>query len=767
MKRLHGIVILAVFSLTLGFVGACSDDDSSSGQVCGNDKIEGTEQCDGTDLGGKNCTDVGSFTGGQLGCTQYCTYDTSNCTGGANCGNGTVDAGEDCDGTNLDSKTCADAGKFVGGTLSCNANCHFDTSLCQAGENCGNGLVDQGEECDSTNLDSKTCADVGAFGGGTLSCAGDCTFDTTLCEASNPCGNGLIDQGEECDGTNLNDTTCADIGTFQSGDLSCADDCTFITTACSTDPDPSQQIAAARATADGTGLSLPIDGAVVTMTVPAVETSPAGFFIQAAQTGPALFVAVDPATLNPVPVAGDTVSFTITGMATIYGLRQATELSNFSVDSSGFGVSTLYQDVNQATDLVTNLDGYESEVISLSATVTDDFAFAGTGFVSATIDSAGMTGDPNLFLRMPVTLQDSLDLENGCSLDIVGTPMWRYNTEAQVGLWHALNATVTSCPAPQVVSATATSSTTVVITMNRMMDGTSITNAATQITFDNGLTASAASVSGRTITVTTSAQTGGTSYTVTVANSVKDSMGTGVDTNANSTTFLGYVVRAVVMINEFNANITGGCDLVELRVVSGGSMDGYMLKERTSRLLTFSGLLVATNDYIIVHFDKNDASCNPSGADNETTSKNQYPMATYTANMDTVWDWYTTDNGMTRTNNVLTLLDNQAEIMDAVLACDASDSGSCTGYNSAGTSESAAAPVAAANQWEQSGGGVPAGGFVDVDFCLNAAYDLDGTGTDRSGESIGRNSNTDTNKAGDWSQGASTWGMNNAGQTDF
>ncbi len=748
---------------SLVFVG-CSDD-SSSGQSCGNGVIEGTEECDGSDLNGQTCQDRG-FAGGVLGCTSSCTFDVSQCSGENLCGNGQIDQGEDCDGTNLNDQTCQDVGNYSGGTLRCTAECTFDMTQCEAATNCGNGVIDEGEECDGMNTNGQTCQDVGNYGGGTLRCTAECTFDTTQCEAATNCGNGVIDEGEECDGMNTNGQTCQTVdGSYVGGSLVCADDCTFDVSGCWPGPGVSDEIATARSTSDGTALSLPIDGAVVTMTVPAVGTAPAGFFIQAAQPGPALFVAVDPTTLSPAPAAGDVVGFTITQMGTIYQARQALAISDFQVLGSGYDVSSLYQDVNQATDLVSALDDYESEVISLSADVVGEFGFAGTGFVAAQIQTSGITGEPNFLIRMPESVRDELDLATGCTVDVVGTPMWRYNDRAQVGLWYAANATVTSCPAPKVVSAVATASDTVVVTLDRFVAPGSITDAASQITFDNGLSATGASVDGRTILVTTTAQAPGQQYTVTLAATITDTLGTGVDQTANQADFLGYTQPALVAINEVNANIASGCDLIELRVISGGSMDGYSIKERNSTILTFTGLMVDTNDFVIVHLDGNDvANCNLNSSGNETASIIEHPTAQFGSNFDQAWDWYSTDTGLTRTNNVIQLLDNQGVIMDAVLLANESD---CTNYNSASASESAAADVAEDGEWTAPDGTVPAGGFVNQTFCENAAKDLDGTGTDRSGDSIQRNGNTDTNTMNDWTQTTSTWAALNPGQTAF
>lgn len=45
------------------------------------------------------------------------------------CGDNTVEGSEDCEGSNLNNKTCSSLG-YNGGTLSCDIACSFDTSLC-------------------------------------------------------------------------------------------------------------------------------------------------------------------------------------------------------------------------------------------------------------------------------------------------------------------------------------------------------------------------------------------------------------------------------------------------------------------------------------------------------------------------------------------------------------------------------------------------------------------------------------------------------------
>lgn len=88
-----------------------------TGPVCGDGTCDAGETpttcpADCTNIGGDNGT------GGVTGPT---------------CGNNILEIGEDCEGKNLGGKTCANIGQdFTGGTLKCGADCLFDTSGCIA-----------------------------------------------------------------------------------------------------------------------------------------------------------------------------------------------------------------------------------------------------------------------------------------------------------------------------------------------------------------------------------------------------------------------------------------------------------------------------------------------------------------------------------------------------------------------------------------------------------------------------------------------------------
>lgn len=161
--------------------------------LCGNGSMEGAEECESGNLGGATCASLGLISG-TLGCTM-CRYDTSSCD---SCGDGMLQGGEECDGADLGGNTCETLGRGTG-TLSCNG-CSYDYSGCTSpnddvSETCGNGLLEAGEQCDSSNLGGQTCATQG-FAAGILSCAVRCTFDTSACTG----GTGIPSGGSDAPG---------------------------------------------------------------------------------------------------------------------------------------------------------------------------------------------------------------------------------------------------------------------------------------------------------------------------------------------------------------------------------------------------------------------------------------------------------------------------------------------------------------------------------------------------------------------------------------
>ncbi len=171
-----------------------------AGAQCGDGKLDAGEQCDPPMDGA---------------CPGTCRLDC-RCPG-TGCGNGVVDGTEECDG--------ADDGACPGG-------CQAD---CTCGGFCGDGVVNGAEECDGA--DDTACPGRCL---GTCVCAtcgdGDVNQPTEQCDGSDDsacpqacqpdctcgpfCGNNQIDPGEECDGTGTG--ACA--GSCQS-DCTCAARC--------------------------------------------------------------------------------------------------------------------------------------------------------------------------------------------------------------------------------------------------------------------------------------------------------------------------------------------------------------------------------------------------------------------------------------------------------------------------------------------------------------------------------------------------------------
>jgi len=192
-----------------------------------------------------------TYRGGTLGCTRACLRDISKCIGAPPfCGDNVKNTfKEDCDGNDLQGKTCKSLG-FAGGTLKCYANtseykCEFDTSLCgpcSSGSCCGDSKVQRpnsnymNEQCDPDGengtpvflSEEDSCTkltqnlNMDTYTEGTLGCRRSCIYDVSKCIGAPPiCGDNVTNQdNEECDGIDLQTYTCKSLG-FAGGTLKC------------------------------------------------------------------------------------------------------------------------------------------------------------------------------------------------------------------------------------------------------------------------------------------------------------------------------------------------------------------------------------------------------------------------------------------------------------------------------------------------------------------------------------------------------------------
>ena len=242
-RAIFHAALASVFG-ALALVGCGGGHFDNGDAYCGDGVVDEGEACDGSNLAGESCESLG-FEGGALGCMPDCSdFDTSLCYGGdeAACGNNVREGNQACDGTDLGGRTCEYYG-YSGGTLTCLPDCSgFDTALCHHGEGpvCGNDTREGDQVCDGTDLGGQTCQSQG-YDEGTLACLPDCTgFDTSGCFDSGPvCGNDIREGDEVCDGTDLAGQSCQSLG-YDDGALACLPDCTgFDTSDCRDDPTPS------------------------------------------------------------------------------------------------------------------------------------------------------------------------------------------------------------------------------------------------------------------------------------------------------------------------------------------------------------------------------------------------------------------------------------------------------------------------------------------------------------------------------------------------
>jgi len=276
---------------TLGYTGggelACNgecqfDVSGCVGGFCGNGFIDADEACDGENLNGQDCAGLGYPMGGDLTCAEDCSFNTSQCEGaeteticndGADndddamwdcadpdcagepyCGTSEFDCGDDIDNDGDGMIDCEDAecsawpDCMIGGEdctdgmdndgdgkADCMDNDCVGHPNCPGGT-CGDGILDTPEEsCDGANLNGQDCFSMGYGGGGTLGCGTDCNFDFSLCSVTGTCGNGTINlnDGEDCEGGDLQGYSCSDFGFGPGSTLGCdGTTCHFDFSAC-------------------------------------------------------------------------------------------------------------------------------------------------------------------------------------------------------------------------------------------------------------------------------------------------------------------------------------------------------------------------------------------------------------------------------------------------------------------------------------------------------------------------------------------------------
>ena len=415
--------------------------------------------------------------------------------------------------------------------------------------------------------DGLTCTDVNECATNNGGCGGNATCTNSPGSFSCACNSGYTGVAPSCvdvnecatnnGGCDLVNATC----TNTPGSRTCACNAGFIGDGLTCAPPPpdagtttSEQIAYVRGqVAVGGAATATIGQALVTYLKPLVpdagSSDLAGFFVQGDQAGPAIFVAIDPATAagGAAVNVGDRVSVVVATAGHLTGgasYPMAVLSGTVTRHSGGNAVSGLLQNVN-GTDFTAPgaVDAVESEYISLAGTLFGPSVSGGQGYTNFGMVTAGTLDAGVMQLRLPVALASTEDLTAGCTVGLAAAPMWRFSSRAQPSVFASPELGAVSCPAPRLLSAIPSALATVKASFDRTLAAATVTPARFTVTQPDGgvgVTVSSATVTGpREVTLTTGAQVNGTLYSLGVSAAVTDSRGKGVDAAANSALFYG------------------------------------------------------------------------------------------------------------------------------------------------------------------------------------------------------------------------------------
>lgn len=531
---------------------------------------------------------------------------------------------------------------------------------------------------------------------------------------------------------------------------------------------PATGIAAALAAPWGSPVFISIDNVQVTYVKPAIEDyEPEGFYVQSEGDGPAMFVAVSPSFAGVRLAAGDQVSFRVYEMGELNWNSVAYSIGELVVHGRGSDVSWMVQDVGSVYDLGYIPYDYNAELVSAELIVASEFYDDYPGLTVAAMVDTATSSDRNIQVRMTNALHAQTGLEVGCSFRVDALPFMSLFGVATFPVYDISELRNIACPASRIEAVYSDSPTSVRLVFTRALDPATVRADGSQFAI-LGLTITAAAHEGRVVTLTTTPQTGGQLYTVIsgdVPDSPRDVLGVPI-ADESYWVFYGAYPRARLRVNELKANIVPACDLLELRVVEGGTLEDVWITTQDQTIHTFGDLQLATNDFIVIHFNGSSTQCNPGRSQSETQSPNQRPRTLYAANYDTAYDIYVPLVGLNSSPHTIAVYDHIDRMVDVALVTGAS------GFPEGG-SQIEAARAAEAGEWRSESGTVPPGGFQGEAFRQHAAAGLDleqvsvvtGWSALDGKASVQRNNDADSNHKGDWTTAPHTFGLLNPGQS--
>ena len=91
---------------------------------------------------------------------------------------------------------------------------------------CGDGVIGDGEACDGADLGGASCADAGFTNPAGASCDEQCDLDFGACAPT--CDGVALEPGETCDGSDLGGIDCTDFSYENPGGATCTPDCSAV-----------------------------------------------------------------------------------------------------------------------------------------------------------------------------------------------------------------------------------------------------------------------------------------------------------------------------------------------------------------------------------------------------------------------------------------------------------------------------------------------------------------------------------------------------------
>lgn len=298
----------------------------------------------------------------------------------------------------------------------------------------------------------------------------------------------------------------------------------------------SARITMVRATSGPLASPIHIDTVQITYVLPPIGDDPGGVFVQSDLEGPALFMAIDPATLSPPPVVGAYGGFSVTATAIVEGQHRVTEIlpgSWFSGTTPVGGVVAEPQGL-RAIAVPSQIDELESELTVNELDQVDDFVACGLDHYCARVTSAGvLAATSNYRFRTTQSLASQLGLGRRCHIvlgeypDMLAapTPLWRRGSEANPMAVRPGEITGAACPLVRAIAAYATSANAVSVVFDAPIDPSTV--AASDFTWTGGITTASATVSSSSpylVSLTTSTIASGSTPTVSVSG-IRDALG--------------------------------------------------------------------------------------------------------------------------------------------------------------------------------------------------------------------------------------------------